>query len=107
MPCGRELATANSLGTILKLSGYTAGKPLVDKEGFYYIPVGVLGEAGLTWAGQPNDAQGQPVVTQNGSPEAYDFTAEVGTKLTDFMGRVLGVRAEQHVPRVEGRRWPD
>jgi hypothetical protein len=48
--------------------------------------VGVFGEAGLTWAGQPNDAQGQPVVTQNGLPEAYDFTAEVGTKLTDFMG---------------------
>src|SRR5438552_3722869 len=35
-------------GRFFKLSGYTAGKPLVDKEGFHYVPVGVFGEAGLT-----------------------------------------------------------
>ncbi|HTU47691.1 MAG TPA: hypothetical protein VMF91_21720 [Bryobacteraceae bacterium] len=59
---------------------------MVDKEGFNYIPIGLLGQAGLTWAAQPNDAQGQPVVTQNGLPEAYGFTAEVGAKVTDFAG---------------------
>jgi hypothetical protein len=73
-------------GRFFKLSGYTAGKPLIDKEGIHYVPFGVLGQAGLTWAAQPNNTQGQPVVTQNGSPEAYGFTGEVGTKLTDFMG---------------------
>ncbi len=73
-------------GRFFKLAGYTAGKPLLNKEGFHYVPLGVLGQAGLTWAAQPNNAQGQPVVTQNGSPEAYGFTGEVGTKLTDFAG---------------------
>lgn len=73
-------------GRFFKLAGYTAGKPLLDKEGFHYVPLGVLGQAGLTWAAQPNNAQGLPVVTQNGSPEAYGFTGEVGTKLTDFAG---------------------
>jgi len=73
-------------GRFFKLSGYTAGKPLVDKEGFHYVPAGLFGQVGLTWAAQPNDAQGQPVITQNGSPEAYQFTGEVGTKVTDFLG---------------------
>ena len=73
-------------GRFFKLAGYTAGRSFVDKEGFNYVPLGVFGQAGLTWATQPNDAQGNPVVTQNGSPEAYQFTGEVGTKLTDFAG---------------------
>ena len=50
------------------------------------MPVGILGQAGITWAAQPNDAQGNPVVTQNGTPEAYGFSAELGTKLTDWAG---------------------
>jgi hypothetical protein len=73
-------------GRFFKLAGYTAGRSFVDKEGFNYVPLGVFGQAGLTWATQPNDAQGNPVVTQNGSPEAYQFTGEVGTKLSDFAG---------------------
>jgi hypothetical protein len=73
-------------GRFFKLAGYTAGKPLVDREGFHYVPLGVLGQAGLTWAAQPNNALGQPIVSPNGSPEAYGFTGEVGTKLTDFAG---------------------
>ncbi len=73
-------------GRFFKLSGYTAGKQLVGKEGFHYVPLGVFGQAGLTWAAQPNDAQGQPVIAQNGSPEAYQFTGEVATKVTDFLG---------------------
>lgn len=73
-------------GRFFKLAGYTAGKSMVDKEGFNYVPIGVFGQAGLTWATQPNDAQGNPVVTNNGSPEAYQFTGEVGTKLTNFAG---------------------
>jgi len=73
-------------GRFFKLAGYTAGKSFVNKEGLHYAPIGVFGQAGLTWAAQPNDAQGNPVVTQNGSPEAYQFTGEFGTKLSDFAG---------------------
>jgi hypothetical protein len=73
-------------GRFFKLSGYTAGKNLFDKEGGNYVPLGLFGQAGLTWAAQPNDAQGQSIITQNGSPEAYQFTGEVGTKVTNFLG---------------------
>ena len=74
-------------GRFFKLSGYTAGKSLFDKnrEGTP-LPVGIFGQAGLTWAANPNDAQGQSVIANNGSPEAYQFTGEIGTKLTNFMG---------------------
>jgi hypothetical protein len=68
------------------LAGYTAGKPLIDREGVNFVPLGLLGQAGITWAVQPNDAQGNPVVTQNGTPEAYGFTAELGSKITDWAG---------------------
>lgn len=71
-------------GRFFKLSGYTAGKKLFDsKEGMTYVPVGLFGQAGITWANQPNDAQGSPVITQNGSPEAYVFAGELATKITD------------------------
>jgi hypothetical protein len=73
-------------GRFFKLAGYTAGKPLVDKEGFHYLPMGALGQVGANWAAQPNDSQGNPVITQNGLPEAYGFTAEFGSKITDFAG---------------------
>jgi len=73
-------------GRFFKLSGYTAGKSLFSKEGVGYVPIGVFGQVGATWANQPNNALGQPVVSPNGSLEAYEFTAEAGTKLTDFMG---------------------
>lgn len=73
-------------GRFFKLSGYTAGKSVVDKEGVNFIPAGVFGQLGVTWAAQPNNSQGQPVVSPNGLPEAYEFTGEVGTKLTDFAG---------------------
>lgn len=73
-------------GRFFKLSGYTAGKQLVGKEGLNYVPAGVFGQMGATWATQPNNSLGQPVVTQNGSPEAYAFTGEFATKLTDFLG---------------------
>ena len=73
-------------GRFFKLSGYTAGRNLVDKEGVNYAPMGLFGQAGLTWAAQPNDTQGQSVITQNGLPEPYQVTGEVGTKLTSFLG---------------------
>jgi hypothetical protein len=73
-------------GRFFKLSGYTAGKSLWDKEGVNYVPAGFFGQAGLTWAAQPNDAQGQSVIAHNGSPEPYQLTGEVATKLTSFMG---------------------
>lgn len=74
-------------GRFFKLSGYTAGKSLYGgKSGLQYVPVGVFGQLGATWAAQPNNSQGTPVVSQNGSPQAYEFSAEAGTKLTDFAG---------------------
>ncbi len=75
-------------GRFFKLAGYTAGKPLFDpgEGGIQYVPLGILGQAGLTWAAQPNNSQGQPVVTQNGAPEFYGATAELGTNLTDWAG---------------------
>src|SRR5947209_10160091 len=73
-------------GRFFKLSGYTAGNAFIDKEGFNYVPLGLLGQVGLTISPKPNDAQGQPVVDHNGAPQAYDFTGEFGTKLTDHAG---------------------
>jgi hypothetical protein len=73
-------------GRFFKLAGYTAGKSFVDKEGFHYVPIGIFGQAGLTWAAQPKDTQGNQTVPLNGSPEAYEFTGEFGTKLSDFAG---------------------
>lgn len=73
-------------GRFFKLAGYTAGKAPIDKEGFNFVPLGILGQAGITWANQPNDAQGQPVITQNGEPEFYGFSAELGTKITNWAG---------------------
>jgi hypothetical protein len=73
-------------GRFFKLSGYTAGRGLVDKEGGIRVPVGLFGQAGLTWAAHANDSQGQTVITENGMPEAYQFTGEVATKITNFLG---------------------
>jgi hypothetical protein len=73
-------------GRFFKLTGYTAGHSFIDKEGFNYVPLGLLGQAGMTFSAQPNDSQGQPVVTHNGIPQAYDFTGEFGTKLTNYAG---------------------
>jgi hypothetical protein len=73
-------------GRFFKLSGYTAGTSIIHREGADRIPLGVFGQAGLTWAAQPNDAVGQSVITQNGQPEPYEFTGEVATKITNFLG---------------------
>jgi hypothetical protein len=49
-------------GRFFKLSGYTAGKSLWGgKAGVKYVPVGVFGQVGDTWAAQPNDSQGNVV----------------------------------------------
>ena len=73
-------------GRFFKLSGYTAGNKFIDAEGFEYVPVGLLGKAGLTWAEQPNNSQGQPVIAHNGKPQFYDGFAELGTKFTNWSG---------------------
>ena len=49
-------------GRFFKLAGYTAGRSFADKEGFNYVPLGILGQVGVNWAAQPNDSQGNPVV---------------------------------------------
>ena len=73
-------------GRFFKLSGYTAGKSIRDKEGVYHLPVGVFGQAGMTFASQPNDAAGNIVVAHDASPELYFLSGELGTKVTNFMG---------------------
>jgi hypothetical protein len=93
-------------GRFFKLAGYTAGKQLVSKEGFNYIPAGLFGQLGITWAAQPNDAAGQAVITQNGSPEAYAFTGEVATKLTDFMGVFFEYQVGNQFPGWKGSAGP-
>jgi hypothetical protein len=93
-------------GRFFKLAGYTAGKKLVDREGIHFVPVGILGQAGVTWAAQPTNSQGQPVVTQNGSPEAYGFTAELGTKLTDWAGIFAEYGVSNQFPGWKGGSGP-
>ncbi len=93
-------------GRFFKLSGYTAGKALFDKEGFHFVPVGVLGQAGITWTMQPNNSQGQPVVTQNGTPEAYQFSGELGTKITDWAGVFAEYGVSNQFPGWKGGSGP-
>ncbi|MDQ2843853.1 MAG: hypothetical protein M3Y72_23010 [Acidobacteriota bacterium] len=93
-------------GRFFKLSGYTAGKQLVDKEGFHYAPAGVFGQLGITWAAQPNNSLGQPVITQNGSPEAYAFTGEFASKLTDFLGVFYEYNIGNQFPGWKGTAGP-
>jgi hypothetical protein len=93
-------------GRFFKLSGYTAGKNLFDKNEGSYVPVGIFGQAGLTWAAQPNDALGQRVITQNGSPEAYQFTGEVATKLTNFLGVFYEYQVGNTFPGWKGTSGP-
>ena len=73
-------------GRFFKLSGYTAGSNVVNKEGVTHVPLGLFGQAGLTWAAQPNDSQAQTVIDHNGQPQFYQVTGEVATKLTNFLG---------------------
>ncbi len=73
-------------GRFFKLAGYTAGRSAIDKEGFHYVPLGVMGNVGVTFAAQPNDTQGDVIVDKNGAPQAYGFTAELGTKLSNWAG---------------------
>ena len=73
-------------GRYFKLTGYTAGKTFIDREGFEYVPLGILGKAGLTWAAQPSNSQGQTVIAHNGNPQFYDGFAELGTKFTNWAG---------------------
>ncbi len=73
-------------GRFFKLSGYTAGKSVFDKEGFNFVPAGIFGQAGITWAANPNNANGQNVIPNTGHPEAYEFTGEVATKIAPFAG---------------------
>lgn len=73
-------------GRFFKLSGYTAGTPVIDKERALRLPVGVFGQAGLTWAQDANNATGGTVIPHSGVLEPYEFSAEVATKVTNFMG---------------------
>lgn len=89
-------------GRFFKLSGYTAGKSVFDKEGLDHLPLGVFGQAGLTWAAQPNDRQGQAVIPNNGQPEFYQVTAEVATKLTNFLGVFYEYQVGNNFPGWKG-----
>ena len=73
-------------GRFFKLSGYTAGRSVFNQKEGIHLPVGVLGQAGATWAADSKNLQGETVIPDSGVPEPYLFGAEVGTKLTNFLG---------------------
>jgi hypothetical protein len=73
-------------GRFFKLSGYTPGKAFVDRDGFDHLPVGVFGQAGVTWAAQPDNSQGQPVVAPNGAFRGEQVVGYFGGKVADFAG---------------------
>jgi hypothetical protein len=73
-------------GRFFKLSGYSTGKTFVDREGFEYVPGGVLMRAGLTWAAEPKNSQGQTVIEHSGDPQFYNAFGTIGTKFTDWAG---------------------
>ncbi|MGA7415872.1 MAG: hypothetical protein WBW33_35700 [Bryobacteraceae bacterium] len=93
-------------GRFFKLSGYTAGKNLFDKEGVNFVPVGMFGQAGVTWAAHPNDASGQNVIPGTKSVDAYEFTGEVGTKLTNFLGLFYEYQVGNTFPGWKGTGGP-
>lgn len=70
------------------------------------MPVGVLGQAGITWAKQPDNAQGQPVVAQNGVPEFYSATLELGSKITDWAGVFAEYGVSNQFPGWKGASGP-
>jgi hypothetical protein len=73
-------------GRFFKLSGYTVGEMFVSKKGLNHSPIGVFGQAGVTWAKEPNNSLGQPVITPDGSFQGEQVVGYVGTKLADFAG---------------------
>src|SRR5271165_1426000 len=93
-------------GRFFKLSGYTAGKNLFDKEGVNFVPVGVFGQAGATFASHANDSQGQTVIPGTKSVDAYEFTGEVGTKLTNFLGLFYEYQVGNTFPGWKGASGP-
>lgn len=93
-------------GRFFKLSGYTAGKNLFDKEGINFVPLGVFGEAGVTFAAHPNDFLGQNIIPENRSPAAYEFTGEAGTKLTNFLGLFYEYQVGNTFPGWKGAAGP-
>jgi hypothetical protein len=93
-------------GRFFKLVGYSAGKTFIDREGFEYSPVGVIGKAGLTWAAQPKNSQGQTVIEHNGVPEFYDGFGELGTKFTNWSGIYLEYGVNNTFPGWKGVEGP-
>jgi hypothetical protein len=93
-------------GRFFKLSGYTAGESAFDKEGFNFVPVGMFGQAGVTWAANPNDATGQSIIPNTGHPEVYGFTGEVGTKIAPFAGIFYEYELNNTFPGWKGASGP-
>ncbi|MFO1303793.1 MAG: hypothetical protein U1F54_08670 [Burkholderiales bacterium] len=73
-------------GRFFKLGGYAAGATFVSEKGLDHLPVGVFGQAGVTWAKAANDAQGQPVIAPTGSLEGEQVVGYFAGKVTDFAG---------------------
>jgi hypothetical protein len=73
-------------GRWFKLTGYSAGNFMFDSKGFNYVPLGVWGQVGATWAGQPKDASGNAIVVDNGAVALEQVVFEFGTKITDWAG---------------------
>ncbi len=98
-------------GRFFKLSGYTAGKSVIgnslqEKERLEFVPVGLLGQVGITVANQPNNALGETVIAQNGAPIAYAFAGEIGTRVTDFLGVFYEYQIGNTLPGWKGSGGP-
>ena len=70
LPRWWELAAAYPVGPFLSnlpdiLPASLCSTP--SEGGIQYLPLGILGQAGLTWAASRTTHRGQPVVTQNGA----------------------------------------
>lgn len=85
-------------GRFFKLSGYTAGKMFVGREGLNHSPIGVFGQAGVTWAKAPDNSQGQPVIEPTSSLRGEQGVVYAGTRLSDFAGMFYEYQINNNFP---------
>ena len=93
-------------GRYFKLMGYAAGKTFVDREGFEYVPLGLLARSGITWAAEPKNSQGHTVVEHSGVPEFYNAFGELGTKFTNWAGVFAEYGVNNTFPGWKGESGP-
>ena len=95
---GGDFPQLTPWGRYFKLSGYTAGRPFVSREGLDHAPVGAFGQAGVTWAAEPDDASGATVVPANGALRAEQVVLYAATKLGDSAGMFYEYQYSNNFP---------